>query len=292
MGSEKRKYIKISKEKYHILVNSIVDVIVELDSDGTFTFVNSRFFDLFGYQQEEIVRMKAFNFVHPEDLPKIAKKMNDAIYSREIIEAVYRSRHKDGHYILVQAKGGMYNDNGNIKYIGVIRDITTQKKAEQKIKESQEKYKELCKMLEQKVSETTIDFKESEKKFRHLFETSPFAIFLLKFIGIIIDCNSAAERLFKLKKDEMIGRNFLELAAFPSKVYPKVENAYKKLCRGEKLNPIDIQIHTKDGELIWVKVINTLVKLHNEILIQVIIQDISEQKLTEKALQPSEQESP
>ncbi|GAG58226.1 unnamed protein product, partial [marine sediment metagenome] len=51
-------------------------------------------------------------------------------------------------------------------------------------------------------------------------------------------------------------------------------------------------IYTKDGELIWVNVINTLVKLHNEILIQVIIQDISERKLTEKALQPSEQESP
>ncbi len=292
MGSEKREYIKISKKKYHILVNSIVDVIVEIDSNGTFTFVNSQFFDLFGYQPEEIIRMKAFNFVHPEDLPKIAKKMNDAIYSRGTIEAVYRSRHKDGHYILVQARGGMYDDNGNIKYIGVIRDITTQKKAEEKIKESQEKYKELSKMLEQKVSETTIDFKESEKKFRHLFETSPFAIFLLKFIGIIIDCNSVAERLFNLKKDEMIGRNFLELAAFPSKAYTKIENAYKKFCRGEKLNPIEIQIHTKDDELIWVNVINTLVKLHNEIQIQVIVQDISERKLTEKAPQPSKQEIP
>ncbi len=292
MGSEKREYIKISKEKYHILVNSIVDVIVELDSNGTFIFVNSRFFDFFGYQREEIIGMNAFSFVHPEDLPKIAKKMNDAIYSRETIEVVYRSRHKDGHYIPVQARGGMYNDNGKIKFIGVIRDYSTQKEEEQKIEESQENYIELCKMLEQKVSETTIDFKESEQKFHHLFETSPFAIFLLKFIGIIIDCNSVAERLFKVKKDEMIGRNFLELAAFPSKAYTKIENAYKKLCRGEKLNPIEIQIHTKDDELIWVNVINTLVKLHNEIQIQVIVQDISERKLTEKAPQPSKQEIP
>ena len=295
MGSEKRKYIekiRNSEEKYRTLINSIIDVIIELDSNGTFTFVNSRSFDLFGYQPEEIIGMNAFSFVHPEDLPEIAKKMNKAIYSGDIIEAIYRTRHKNGHYILVQARGGIYKDNGNTKFIAVIRDITKQKKAEEKIKESQEKYKELSKMLEQKVSETTIDFKESEKKFRHLFETSPFAIFLLKFIGIIIDCNSVAERLFNLKKDEIIGRNFLELAAFPSKVYTKIENAYKKLCRGEKLNPINIQIYTKDGELIWVNVINTLVKLHNEILIQVIIQDISERKLTEKALQPSEQESP
>lgn len=295
MGSEKRDYIekiKKSEEKYRTLINSIVDVIIELDSRGTFTFVNPRVFDLFGYQPEEMIGINAFNFVHPEDLPKIAKKMNDAIYSREIIEVIYRTRHKDGHYIVVQARGGMYNDNEKIKFIGVIRDYSELKEAEQKIKESQENYKELYKKLEQKVSETTIDFKESEKKFRHLFETSPFAIFLLKFIGIIIDCNSVAERLFNLKKDEMIGRNFLELAAFPSKAYTKIENAYKKLCRGEKLNPIEIQIHTEDDELIWVNVINTLVKLHNEIQIQVIVQDISERKLTEKALQPSEQESP
>jgi len=295
MGSEKREYIekiKKSEEKYRTLIDSIVDVIVELDSSGKFTFINSRSFNLFGYQPEEMIGINAFNFVHPEDSTKIAKKMNDAIYSREIIETIYRTRHKNGHYILVQARGGMYNDNGKIKFIGVIRDYSEQKEAEQKTKESQEKYKELCKKLEQKVSETTIDFKESEQKFHHLFETSPFAIFLLKFIGIIIDCNSVAERLFKAKKDEIIGRNFLELAAFPSKAYTKIENTYKKLCRGEKLNPIEIQIHTKDGELIWVNIINTLVKLHNEILIQVIIQDISERKLTEKALQPSEQEIP
>jgi len=279
MESEKRKYIekiKKSEEKYRTLINSIVDVIVELDSNGKFTFINSRSFNLFGYQPEEIIGMNAFSFIHPEDLPKIAKKMNNAIYSGDIIEVMYRTRHKNGHYIPVQARGGIYKDNGNTKFIAVIRDITKHKEAIQKIKESQENYKELSKMLEQKVSETTIDFKESEKKFRHLFETSPFAIFLLKFIGIIIDCNSVAERLFKLKKDKMIGRNFLELAAFPSKAYIKIENAYKKLCRGEKLNPIEIQIHTKDDELIWVNVINTLVKLHNEIQIQVIVQDITE----------------
>ena len=279
MESEKRKYIekiKKSEEKYRTLINSIVDVIVELDSNGKFTFINSRSFNLFGYQPEEIIGMNAFSFIHPEDLPKIAKKMNNAIYSGDIIEVMYRTRHKNGHYIPVQARGGIYKDNGNTKFIAVIRDITKHKEAIQKIKESQENYKELSKMLEQKVSETTIDFKESEKKFRHLFETSPFAIFLLKFIGIIIDCNSVAERLFKLKKDKMIGRNFLELAAFPSKAYTKIENAYKKLCRGEKLNPIEIQIHTKDDKLIWVNVINTLVKLHNEIQIQVIVQDITE----------------
>ncbi len=74
MGSEKRGYIKISKEKYHILVNSIIDVIVELDSNGTFTFVNSRFFDLFGYQPEEIVRMKALISSIQKTYQKLQKK--------------------------------------------------------------------------------------------------------------------------------------------------------------------------------------------------------------------------
>ena len=101
----------------------------------------------------------------------------------------------------------------------------------------------------------------------------------MSFKGMIIECNSATVDLFNYEKDEFIGKNLLEFISFPSKSLILLENTYKQLIKGQKLNPIEIQCYTKEGKLIEVKVSSSLVKLHNEILIQVIIQDISKVKL-------------
>jgi len=57
-----------------------------------------------------------------------------------------------------------------------------------------------------------------------------------------------------------------------------LEEAYKQLTKGQKLAPFKIQFFAKEGRLVWVQISATLLKLHNEILIQVITQDITEEK--------------
>ena len=141
---------------------------------------------------------------------------------------------------------------------------------------------DLHKDIEQKLFEKKIELKESQQKFHHLFETSPYSVVLLNFKGKIIECNSATEKLFKFKKDELVGKNFLELIALPSESLSLLKEAYKQLIYGQKLEPIEIQTFTKEGRSVWVRASGTLVKLYNEILIQVITQDITETKSFEK----------
>jgi len=282
---KKRKYIdeiKKSYLKFETLIHNILDIIVEINTDGSFTFISAQSFDLFGYHPEELIGLNAFDFVHPEDLFLIKQKMSEAFKSRKILSAEYKTKHKKGYYIPVSTRGGVYEDQGIIKFIGIIRNISEQQCLKEKLIEFRKKYEDLRKDLEVQLHEKQIDLKESEQKFRHLFETSPYSILLLNFIGKIIECNSATEKLFKYTKDELIGQNFLKLINLPSKSLSILEEAYKQLTYGKKIEPIEIQAFTKEGRLIWVRASGSLVRLYNEILIQIISQDITKEKILEK----------
>ena len=281
LEKDKRKRVtnKNKLEQYRYLIDNILDVILEIDSDGTFIYCSPQTFKLFGYQPEELIGLNAFNFIHPEDVPKIIKKLEEAINKGELHSAEYRTRHKDGHYILVSAKGGVFKESGNLRFISVIREIEEQKKYEEKIQEYKIKYEKLEKDLENKYREKILALKDSDKKFRHLFQTSPNAIVILNFRGIIIDCNYSTYEVFKYKKEDLVGKNVLQLMALPSSTLSILHKIHEQLIKGQKVEQSEIQGYNKEGKLIWVCYTATLIRLHEEILIQVIAQDITEKKL-------------
>ena len=281
LDKDKRKKVvkKKTLEQYRYLINNILDVILEIDSDGTFIYCSPQTFKLFGYQPEELIGLNAFKFIHPEDLPKIIRKLEEAINKGELRSAEYRTRHKDGHYILISAKGGVFKQNGNFRIIAVIREIEEQKKFDEKIREYLLKYENLEKDLENKYREKILALKDSDKKFQHLFQTSPNAIIISNFGGTIIDCNSATYNLFKYKKEDLVGKKFLQLMTLPSSTLSILHNVYEQLIKGQDVEQSEIQGYNKEGKLIWVSYTATLIRLHDEILIQVIAQDITEKKL-------------
>jgi len=267
--------IKKNEEKYRQIIYNLSDVIVEIDSNGIYTFVNSKYFDLFGYTPEEVIGQKAFNFMHPEDASKITEAMKKAVESGEVQTISCRSRHKNGYYIPIFARGNIFLDRGKLKIVGIVRKALNEDKLE-----SQVHYLEnILEHLEDRLKEKTINFKDSEKKFQHLFQTSPYAILILNFKGKIIECNPATEALLGYNYGDLKDKIFLDLVALPPESLKIMNDTYTELTKGNKVEPIEIQVFRKNGEILWVRASTTLVKLYEEILIQVIAQDITEQKL-------------
>ena len=67
--------IKNYGKKYFNLVKSILDIIVELNSDFTTSYINPQIKDLLGYSPEELIGKKSMDFIHPDDLPEIIKSI-------------------------------------------------------------------------------------------------------------------------------------------------------------------------------------------------------------------------
>ncbi len=176
-----------------------------------------------------------------------------------------RLKHKDGHYLWVETNGKLFIDEvkGN-KIIVISRDISKRKTAEQKLKESEEKY-------------------------RQLFENSPNMIVLLDSIGKIIDINKIALNFMNFNKNDLIGKNFRDLQFIPVNQLIVLEEKYRELFTQGSFSPIELQGYDKDKRVVWIKLHAILIKLESKTLIQLIIEDITEQNKIEYQLKESEE---
>ena len=128
---------------YNYLINSIPDVIGELDLDGTISFVSPQVYDLLGYHPNEMIGTNFITFINPDDVPGIRKAMGKKNKSKEVIFPTLRLKHKNGNYILVFAKGKLIKLGEKSKLIGFIRDITKFNETEKKLEKSQDIFKQL-----------------------------------------------------------------------------------------------------------------------------------------------------
>jgi PAS domain S-box-containing protein len=99
--------------------------------------------------------------------------------------------------------------------------------------------------------------------------------------GRIIDINPAAEGLAGYKRGELLGKKFQDLDIIHPKYLPLLVDLFIKFIKGEVLHRIDIQIYKKDETIIWVNLQASVVEIGDDILVQVILQDITERKKAE-----------
>jgi PAS domain S-box-containing protein len=130
--------------------------------------------------------------------------------------------------------------------------------------------------------------RESEERFRLLFELSPQPISLTeKETGLIIDVNHQMEILSGFTKDEVIGNTSLEIKIIS-------EDDRKKILHQLKISPkalgIDIDLHSKDGKAINCLIYSHLVTIHKKNILISVFSDITEMKKNQEALKLSEEQ--
>ncbi len=256
--------LRKSEKKYRNIIENSKDAIVIVGFDGKYKFVSPQLSKMMG--REINLKSNLFDKIHPNDLKDLIKFFSEAIRQKQVLEKCeveFRTLHKDGHYIWLSSSSKNYYDkNGNVVgFITLLRDITDKKRAEEKLKESEEKY-------------------------RHLFENSPFSILLVDTKGNIIESNSTIEKLYEIKKEEILNKNYKEIIPLfkVSELQDLFEDRIKKILGGMITPTIEIPGYTEDGSLVWINLHISLVKLGEKKLIQVILQDITERKVAEKEL--------
>ncbi len=132
--------------------------------------------------------------------------------------------------------------------------------------------------------ETELKLMDSEIKYRHLFEESPFCILLLDPKGYVVDCNPALEKIFGYSREELIGKKFINLPIIHEDFLVEFLKRFKEETRDMNFPPIDVQIYRKDKTVTWITLQNSFVRIGKETYYQVICYDISEQKRSEKEL--------
>ncbi|MFX1497728.1 MAG: PAS domain S-box protein [Promethearchaeota archaeon] len=256
--------LKQSEQKYRLISENAYDLISIINQDFKFEYANEQpFFDILGYKIIEIIGNSALKIIHPEDKNLAYNSLIQGLKTGEGA-AELRVKTKSSNWVWIEVKGKTFVDmDGQIKGIIIGRDITERKSAEEKLK-------------------------RSEKRFRHLFKSSPFTIWLLNSKGIVIDCNPTMNKLLsKYNKDDIVGKHFVDVLSMferPEYFVPFFKEKFYGFINGEKIEPVEFQITRADGKSLWLTLQSSKITLGEELLIQVIIQDITEKKRAEEDL--------
>jgi len=255
--------IEESEQKFrNIAEQSLMGICII--QDELVKYINQTLADLLGYTVEEALEWKRgefFKTIHPEDKKRIIELATTNQEESENGIRFYEARglDKNGKIVWVEVYYRTILYQNKPAFLISFIDISQRKNAQEKLKESEEKY-------------------------RFLFEKSPFSILLIDSTGRIVDSNPSIEKLIGYSKSELVGRKYSILPIVPKPYLPILLARLAKIVKGEIIPPLDIELHKKDGSLIWVNIESTLVKIGEKTFIIIMGHDISEKKEVETKL--------
>ncbi len=139
--------------------------------------------------------------------------------------------------------------------------------------------------LQTELASRTDALSKSESRFRALFEYSPDAVFVENRKGIVLDVNQAACRLHGVARDQLVGRNVLDLV--PEDERKAVAAQFPAWFTGN-IHQIEGFSHTMDGRRIPVEIRASLIDFGGEKALILHVRDITARKIVEDSLRLSE----
>jgi PAS domain S-box-containing protein len=222
--------LKNSEKNYIILANSGQALIWTSGKDKQCNYFNDVWLKFTGRTLEQELGTGWTEGVHPDDLQFCLNTYIEAFERREKFSMEYRVKRHDGVYRWLQDDGSpRYNIKGDFAgYIGHCLDITDRKLAEEKLI-------------------------ESEQRFRELFENSLMGISEADLSGNLININMAYANMYgydspkeMMKEIKNVGR----LYAYPE----KRQEVLKILNQTGYLEPIEVELLKRDGSHFFVLV--------------------------------------
>ncbi|MBD3194724.1 MAG: PAS domain S-box protein [Candidatus Lokiarchaeota archaeon] len=129
-----RERLTESRKKTENIINNISDIIIKVDTQGNIEYVSPQIKTILGFDREEIIGIKSIDLVHPDDTPKMEEIMERAIKSGKTTTIEFRCKKSDGSYLPVSGRGSLINEKNRLALLGVMRDISEKKKAEDLLK--------------------------------------------------------------------------------------------------------------------------------------------------------------
>ncbi|MDY6964810.1 MAG: PAS domain S-box protein [Halobacteriota archaeon] len=260
--TERKKYeeaLGSAQERYKNVVESIGDGLIATDKAGFITFTNRETERIIGCQSEEIIGKHLTEILPKREHGVVLPVLRKVLKGEQIREFEIRILRKDDTIVFVELTVTPYKIEDKItEFMGVIRDITERKKAEEALRSAQERYK-------------------------NVVESIGDGLFVSDKRGNIAYINPEVEKICGYSSEELIGKHFTTI--IPKETQMIVIPGLQKLLNGESLHNIESRFVRKDGEEIFIELTLTLNRGEGRIAeVMGVIRDITERKKAEEKL--------
>lgn len=136
---EKTARLQESERRYRGLIESQQDLIVRVDSEGRFTFVNEAYCRVFGKSQRDLIGYKFQPLIHPDDVESTMDAMKKLEHPPHRCYIEQRALTSNGWRWFAWEDDAILDDEGSVLEVqGVGRDITGLKETQQQLQKAKE----------------------------------------------------------------------------------------------------------------------------------------------------------
>ncbi len=217
--------LKESEEKYRSILKRIKESYFEVDLRGNYTFFNNSLVEVLGYSKDELLGLNFGRLMDKENKRKVFKVFNEVYNSsKEKENFQFEVMKKNGEIIAAETSIYLkYDQDGNkIGFGGIVRDITDRKKAEKALK-------------------------ESEARFKGIFESKMIGTFFWDANGDITNANDVYLEMVGYSKDEVLSGTVRWKDLTPPEYTDLDNKALEEITTKGVMTPIEKEYIRKNG---------------------------------------------
>ena len=264
------KALRESEERYRLVAENASDNIWLLRlSDLKFTYISPSCMRIFGFTPEESIEMPIPEHIPPESLKMVMDILEGELERESSSEEPFdryttfeiEQFKKDGSLIWTEVRASFIRDENGMptSVLGITRDISERKKTENRLKESEERYR---KLVENSLQGLVI---AQDDPLRLSFANEPME-WITGYTPVEL-MNSSPDALFKLIHPDDRKKFF--------------EN-FRKRLKGEKIPPqYHYRLIDKSGETRWVELYSSRTEYMGSPATQTVFLDVTDRKLAE-----------
>jgi PAS domain S-box-containing protein len=250
------------EQKYRTVIETTGTGFVILDGEGRVLDANPEYVRLTGHQElNEISGRNVTEWAAGYDKEKSAEAVRQCMKTGFIRSLEIDYAGVSGTITPVEINASVIPSGGSFQILALCRDITSRRKAEAAIR-------------------------ESEKKYRDMFEINNAVMFIVDpRNGRIVDANAAACRFYGYSREEFTGLNIAAIN-IQDPALSRKDMAHAQVERGAVFH---FRHKKKDGEIRDVDVFSAPITQEGHQYLHSIIQDVTDQRRAEEALRESEE---
>jgi PAS domain S-box-containing protein len=240
-------------------------LVISRISDGVILEANDSFVLLSGYERDELIGKSTIDlglYADPADRQRILATLEEQNYVRDLEFAM---RRKSGEERLVSFSAEPLELHGEHCWLTIARDITERKRAEEALR-------------------------ESEERFAKAFRASPDGLLITRRSdGAILEVNDSWGQMFGFASDEVVGKSWTQ---FDFLVDPEERRRAKAILEEQNyVRDFELAVRRKSGEALLIRISTEPIEIRGEPCFVTIIHDITQRKRYEEALRKSEEQA-
>jgi len=251
--------LRKSEEKYRNILDNVTDGIYMVGADGYLTYLNRVSLKRTGLPDDNYTACYYLDLIAPEDHDRVRANFERVMRGEENPTYELRTIIRDGRNFIMEVKSRpVFEDGVVVGLLGIARDITARKKAEEALRQSEEKH-------------------------HALLENISDGVFRLDAFGRFVYMNRSGMQRTGLTKENLHTFRFQDMVTPGER--KKVKAHFKNAMKGEEVPPFELKYFNRKGRTIYVEVRYRPI-LENQAVVGVagISRDITDRKEAEELI--------